>query len=73
MRWLDEALGPLEGLSDERQRCLRAALALTLGGDSLVVLKDVCRLDDEEALDVLRWTATAILRAGLAEQGARAG
>jgi hypothetical protein len=30
-------------------------------------MKDVCGLDDGEALDVLRWTAEAILRAALAE------
>jgi AcrR family transcriptional regulator len=67
MRWLDDVLEPLDTLPDDRKQRLRAALALTLGGDSLVVMKDVCRLDDEQALDVLRWTATAILRAALAE------
>ncbi len=44
-----------------------AALALTLGIDSIVVMKDVCRLDDDEALAVLRWAATVLLRAGLEE------
>ncbi|HEY7692795.1 MAG TPA: hypothetical protein VH816_10685 [Gaiellaceae bacterium] len=67
MRWLDTALGPLDELPEDRRRRLRAALALTLGGDSMVVMKDVCGLDDDEALDVLRWTAEAILRAALAE------
>jgi hypothetical protein len=37
--------------------------------DALVVMKDVCHLDDDEALEVLKWAAMAILRAGL-EQGA---
>ena len=67
MRWLDQVLGPLDDLPDDRKRRLRAALALTLGSDSLVVMKDVCGLNDEEALDVLRWTATTILSAGLAD------
>jgi hypothetical protein len=67
MRWLDQVLEPLDDLPEERKRRLRAALALTLGGDSLVVMKDACNLDDDEALEVLRWTAAAILRAGLAE------
>lgn len=66
MRWLDQALGPLDGLPDDRRRRLQAALSLTLGGDAIVVMKDVCGLGDEEALDVLRWTAGAILRAALA-------
>jgi len=73
MRWLDEVLGPLDGLSDDRRRRLRAALALTLGSDSLVVMKDVCGLGDEEALDVLRWAATTILSAGLNDQADSAG
>jgi AcrR family transcriptional regulator len=67
MRWLDQALEPLGELPPELDRRLKAALALTLGGDSIVIMKDVCRLDDEEALDVLRWAATVILHAGLAE------
>jgi AcrR family transcriptional regulator len=71
MRWLDHVLAPLGDLDDDRQRRLKAALALTLGMDSVVVMKDVCGLDDEEALDVLRWAAIAILRAGLAEASER--
>jgi AcrR family transcriptional regulator len=67
MRWLDRVLEPLDTMPDDRKQRLRAALALTLGGDSMVVMKDVCGLDDDEALDVLRWTAAAILRAALAE------
>ena len=67
MRWLDRVLEPLD-LPEARKRRLRAALALTIGMDSLVVLKDVCGLDNDEALKVLRWTAATILRAGLAER-----
>jgi AcrR family transcriptional regulator len=69
MRWLATALGPLDQLPEDRRRRLHAALALTLGGDPVVVMKDVCGLDDDETLDVLRWTAEAILRAALAEEG----
>jgi len=69
MRWLDRVLEPL-AMPDDRKQRLRAALALTLGSDSLVVMKDVCRLDDDEALAILRWTAAAILRAGLTEPDA---
>lgn len=66
MRWLERVLEPLD-LPDDDKRRLQSALALTLGVDSIVVMKDVCRLDDDEALAVLRWTAIAILRAALAE------
>jgi AcrR family transcriptional regulator len=67
MRWLEHAPEPPDLPAGERRR-LQAALALTLGMDSLVVMKDVCGLGDEEALEVLRWAAAAILRAGLGER-----
>ena len=67
-RWLDEALEPVRrGVPEREWRRLRAALSLTLGSEALVVMKDVCRLDDAEALAVLRWAAVALLRAGLDE------
>ena len=70
MRWLNQALAPLDGHAPQHGR-LKAALALTLGIESIIVMKDVCRLDDDESLDVLRWAATALLRAGLEETGRR--
>jgi AcrR family transcriptional regulator len=73
MRWLDKVLEPLDDLlPKEQKRRLRAALALTMGIDSIVIMKDVCRLGDHEALAVLRWVATVLLRAGLAEGRASA-
>jgi AcrR family transcriptional regulator len=66
MRWLDEVLEPVRlRLGRKAWRRLSAALALTLGPDAIVVMKDVCRLDDEEALDVLEWAAGVLLQAGL--------
>jgi AcrR family transcriptional regulator len=65
MRWLDEVLKPLEHLPEQQHQRLRAALALTVGIDSIVIMKDVCQLNDEEALAALRWAALALLRAGL--------
>jgi AcrR family transcriptional regulator len=71
MRWLDQVLEPARReLSATQYRRLRAALALTLSIDAMVVMKDVCRIEgDKEALAVLRWAAVALLRAGLAEAG----
>lgn len=72
MRWLDRVLEPVRvQLPAKDLRRLKAALALTLGMDALVVLKDVCRLKDPEAQEVLRWAARALLRAGLDEVAAR--
>jgi AcrR family transcriptional regulator len=66
IRWLDEALEPLRReMRPAQWRRLRSALALTLGVEALVVMKDVCNLSDEEALATLAWTAQTLLRAGL--------
>ena len=66
-RWIDTALEPaLAALGEKERKRLRSALALTLGVEAIVVMKDVCRLGDHEAQAVLRWTAGALLDAGLA-------
>ena len=67
MGWLDRVLEPLPPLPPERLARLRAALALTIGADSIVILKDVVGLNQAEADEVLKWAATALLKAGLAE------
>ena len=66
MRWLDKVLAPIRReLTDRQFRRLRAALALTLSTEALVVMRDVCHLDDDaEAVNLLKWGATALLRAG---------
>jgi AcrR family transcriptional regulator len=67
MRWLETVLAPSDDLPPERKRLLQAALALTLGPEAIITMKDVCRLDNDETLTVLRWAATALLRAALEE------
>jgi AcrR family transcriptional regulator len=66
IRWLDEALEPVrQQLKPAQWRRLRSALALTLGVEALVVMKDVCKVSDEEAMATLEWAAQALLAAGL--------
>lgn len=68
-RWISTALSPvLDNLSEQERRRLEAALALTMGIEPLLVMKDVCRLDDAEARVVLRWAAEALLDAALPVQ-----
>lgn len=71
MRWLEQTLDPLrDHLPAESWERLRRGLALTLGIDSVVIMRDVCGIeDDEEILDVLHWTAEALLKAAYAEAG----
>jgi AcrR family transcriptional regulator len=69
MRWLDQVLEPARGrLPKQQWRRLQAALALTAGADAMIVMKDVCRLTDDEAQEVLLWTAQTLLRAGLEDK-----
>jgi AcrR family transcriptional regulator len=68
-RWLAGVLAPLKDrLSPAALERLQYSLALTLGIDSVIILKDACGIeDDQEILDVLRSTAVSILRAALTE------
>jgi AcrR family transcriptional regulator len=70
MRWLEKILEPVRGqLPAAELLRLRRALALVLSPDAMVVLKDVCRIQSEaEGLEVLRWAARALLRAGLTDR-----
>jgi AcrR family transcriptional regulator len=69
MRWLDQVLEPARRrLPKQQWRRLQAALALTAGADAMIVMKDVCRLTDDEAQEVLLWTAQTLLRAGLEDK-----
>jgi AcrR family transcriptional regulator len=71
MRWLDSVLKPLEDrLPPPLLDRLSHALALTLGIDSIVIMKDVCALGNEEALTILQWTARMILEGALHQAAA---
>jgi AcrR family transcriptional regulator len=68
MRWLDETLAPARAqLRPAQWKRLRSALALTLGAEAMVVMKDVCHATDDEAVATLEWAALALLRAALQE------
>jgi AcrR family transcriptional regulator len=69
MRWLDQALAPLQDrLPPAELRRLQAALALTLSIEPITIMHDVCHLDDDaEILAILRWAALAMLQTALDE------
>lgn len=67
-RWIAKTLTPaLEAMPGEKARRLQAGLALTMGIEPLVVMKDVCRFSNDEAQDMLRWVAETLLDAALSE------
>lgn len=68
VQWIAAALEPLrETLGPERFARLVAGLALCVGIESVVVLKDVCGLDTAASEEITRWVAQALLAASLAE------
>lgn len=71
MRWLAQVLAPArkKGVASAAWKRMEAAIALTVGADAMVIMKDAVRLSDREAQDTLRWAAQMLLRAGLAELG----
>jgi AcrR family transcriptional regulator len=63
MPLIEAALAPLRGrLDGARFDRLAQALALVIGTESMVVFKDVLRLDDDEADAVRRWMIGALVQ-----------
>jgi hypothetical protein len=71
MRYIDEALRPLgDQLGEPGRKLLRCALALTLGTEALIAMKDSADLDDdEEIVATLEWAAGALLHTALHDFG----
>jgi AcrR family transcriptional regulator len=68
VRWIQEILAPVEERFEEADfRRLVAALSLCMGIEALIVLRDVCALEPEEAEEVSHWAARTLLRSSLAE------
>jgi AcrR family transcriptional regulator len=64
LHWIEQALEPIAGEVDERsRRRLANALALCVGAEAFVVLRDLCGLEPAEAEETLRWAALALLSA----------
>ena len=70
--WIGEALAPLQGeLPPSSLRRLALAIRSACGIEALVWLTDVAGLSREEAAELMRWSALALLRTALAENDAR--
>ncbi|MEO8242983.1 MAG: TetR/AcrR family transcriptional regulator [bacterium] len=57
------------GLTHDQANRLVTALSLTFGIEALIVLKDICGLDDGQAEEVAVWSACALLQAARREAG----
>jgi len=72
--WIEEALAPLRGPMHEPElRRLVLAVRTAVGIEALVWLTDIAGLSREEAADLMRWSASALLQAALAGQAAADG
>jgi AcrR family transcriptional regulator len=66
--WIEEALAPLEGrLRRADLRRVVLAIRSACGIEALVWLTDVAGLSRNQAADLMRWSALALLRAAVAE------
>jgi len=64
LRWIDEALAPAErSFNAASYRRLRSALALVIGADPMITLRDLCGLTAEDARELSVWAARALVRA----------
>lgn len=64
--WIKQALAPVwDQLDEPMQERLVGALSLCMGIEALVVLRDICEYPPEQALEICRWMAQAILDVGL--------
>jgi len=67
--WVEDALAPVhDRMSPARFRSLSRAIAAVIGIDVLVWLVDVARMSRRQAVELMRWSALALLRAALADE-----
>ncbi|MGI8792642.1 MAG: TetR/AcrR family transcriptional regulator [Acidimicrobiales bacterium] len=68
IKWIEEALAPLQpNMSAAELRRLAVAIRSAIGIEALVWLTDVAEVSREEATDLMRWSARAMLAAALAD------
>jgi len=66
VEWIESALEPVrERLGEERFERLVSALAMVIGLEALLVLRDIRGLDQGAMEEVSRWATRALLRASL--------
>ncbi|MDQ1509863.1 MAG: hypothetical protein QOG50_1707 [Actinomycetota bacterium] len=68
IKWIEEALAPLrKKMSDADVHRLALAIRSANGIEALVWLTDVAGLSRDEATEVMRWSARALLRSAVAD------
>jgi AcrR family transcriptional regulator len=71
MDWITLALAPVRSqLGDEIYERLASGLAVSLGVDALLILRDICGLEQSRIESVMIWSAQTLLKAALNEAAA---
>ena len=66
VEWIEAALAPLRPrLDDERFQRLVSAIAMVIGWEAMLVLRDIRGLDRDEEEEVSSWAARALVKAAL--------
>jgi AcrR family transcriptional regulator len=64
MRWIQAALDPVQReLGARNHQRVSMALALIMGADAMITLRDVCGLSAHEAKEISKWAGRALVRA----------
>jgi AcrR family transcriptional regulator len=72
--WIEEALAPLRGRMPQPElHRLVLAIRCAVGIEPLVWLTDIAGVSRDEAVEVMRWSAEALLRSAVAEQASADG
>ena len=72
IKWLEDALAPLRPkLGEARVHRLAIAVRSATGIEALVWLTDIAGLSRDEARELMRWSARAMLHAAIADTGSR--
>jgi hypothetical protein len=72
IKWIEEALAPLQGqMSASELHRLAIAIRSATGIEALVWLVDVAGLSRDDAKDLIRWSARALLDAALADSNSQ--
>ena len=69
IKWIEEALAPLrEQMSDAEVHRLTLAIRSATGIEALAWLTDVAGLSRDDATELMRWSARALLQSALADK-----
>ena len=72
LEWIEEAVRPVrKQIGSARYQRLVSALAVCLGIEAFIVLRDICGLTPAQSEEISRWMARALLKESLAGAGRR--